>query len=169
MNWGLVFQTTLALITILSGIYATRAAVRGAKAEAEQKRIDAANNAEGADRKQNFEEMKASLQAARDDNGYLKKEAADARTEKARVETEAREREARIRQDYREQLDQERNGCREAVETFSRRLTAQLDPVLPPDLKKRLTDTLASLHAELWDNHFAADEFDRREPRGNEQ
>ena len=132
MNWAAVFQFLLALLTIASGVYATRAAVRGARAEAKQRAVEAKKSAEGEGRKQNFEEMKASLQAARDDNAYLKKEASDARAEKGRVEVESREREARLKQDWREQLDQERAGCKEAVETFSRRLAIQLDPILPP-------------------------------------
>lgn len=103
MTGGTAFQIVISALTILAGVYATRSARRGKEAEVLQQALAVQTAEEQEDRKQRFEELRISLDAARKDLEYYaaqleraRKEAHDAVTEKDRLQQEWIERHSRL-------------------------------------------------------------------------
>lgn len=163
MTQSEIFQSALALITALSLLYNIRITSKAKKREQDEEARKTQLESQAADRRQNFEEMKASVAAAREDNAYLKQEALDARAEKAELEAENRAFVARLRVEYTDQIDKERHGCKQAVDNFARRFLSQVEPIVPPEKREELKATLYTLHTELTRNHFGQQSFDDRE------
>jgi chromosome segregation ATPase len=88
MTWANVVQLAIAALTVFAGVYATRAAKRGKLAEIRQQEIAQAAAEETADRKQRFEELDRSLDAARKDLDYYEQQLDKARQERHQAITE---------------------------------------------------------------------------------
>jgi len=88
VNWASVFQMVLAVVTVALVWYGHRISKRGKDKELDQtaKATEVKNALE--ERRNAFEELESSLTAARADLEYKSKEAADARSEKTRLQTE---------------------------------------------------------------------------------
>ena len=88
MTWANVVQLLIAVLTVLAGVYATRSAKRGRLAELRQQEIARAAAEETADRKQRFDELDRSLDAARKDLDYYESQLEKARQERREAVSE---------------------------------------------------------------------------------
>lgn len=155
MNWTTAFQLGIGLLTALSAFYATRAARRGKLAELSQQAIATAAAAEQADRKQRFEELKTSLDAARLDLEYYTRQ-----LERARAEATAAENE-------KDRLQAEWMKRHTALLARCQALATQMEAIvngpikLPPAQKKRIEGAVDDLAHHIRDDH---EHFD--DPKG---
>lgn len=79
IDWQIVFNTIIGLLTVAGTLYAIRAGQQGKQADLVQASLASSTAAETADRSQRFQEIHTSLKEARIDLEYYKQEAAEAR------------------------------------------------------------------------------------------
>lgn len=147
MNWAGIFQAAVTVLTILAGIYATRSARRGKDAELLQQAIAFATSEDQADRKQRFEELIASLEAARKDLDYYSEQLRIAREEKSQAVTEK----DRLQQEWIDRHSRLLKRCQALAHQLEAVLNGPLK--LPEEHRRRIERAIEDVENHVRNDH----------------
>ena len=141
------FELAIATLTAFAGLYAVRAGKRGKDAELQQKTTAERIAQEQEDRRQRFEELKTSLDAARVDLNYYERQLDRARTEADTAEKE------------RDRLQDEWMKRHKALLQRCQALATQMEAIingpvrLPPDQRRRIKVAVQDLETHITEDH----------------
>jgi chromosome segregation ATPase len=151
MSWANLAQLLIAALTVLAGVYATRAAKRGKAAELRQQSIAQAAAEEAADRKQRFEELDRSLGAARKDLDYYEQQLDKARQERHEAVTEKDRLQAEWIERHRKLLAR----CQQLAAQIHAIINGPIK--LHPAQQQRLEQAVEEVAAHIQDDHLHFD------------
>jgi chromosome segregation ATPase len=151
VNWGTAFQFAVAALTVLAGIYATRSARRGKDAETLQQALAVQTAEEQEDRKQRFEELRVSLEAARKDLEYYSAQLERARSEAHRAVTEKDE----LQQEWIERHAKLLARCQALADQLEAVLAGPL--TLPTATRAQIEHAIGEVERHVRDDHLHFD------------
>jgi hypothetical protein len=149
---GTAFQIIVSALTIIAGIYATRSARRGKEAEILQQAYAVSSAEESEDRKQRFEELKVSLEAARKDLEYYSAQLERARSEANRAIVDKSE----LQSEWIERHAKLLSRCQALAEQLEAVLAGPLK--LPPAQKARIEKAVGEVERHIREDHLHYDE-----------
>jgi flagellar motility protein MotE (MotC chaperone) len=146
MNWQVAFNFLIGTLTVLATIYATRAGKKGKDADRAQQALSATSDAEQRDRAQRFAEITRSLEEARNDLVYYKKELAESRKAEAELDRKLDKLQAEWRSRHRELL----NRCQEMSDVMADILR---DSDIPVAQRKKMSEAIRQVRQHIRHDH----------------
>lgn len=148
MNWQIAFNFLIGTLTVLATIYATRAGKKGKDADRAQQALSATSEAEQADRTQRFAEITRSLEEARNDLAYYKKEL----TESRKAEAELDRKLDRLQKEWRQRHSDLLDRCQEMSDVMAGILR---DTNLPPEQRDQMAAAIRKVRQHIRHDHEA--------------
>jgi septal ring factor EnvC (AmiA/AmiB activator) len=140
------FNFLIGTLTVAATIYATRAGKKGKDADRAQQALSATSDAEQRDRAQRFSEITRSLQEARADLVYYKRELTESRKAEAELDRKLDKLQSEWRSRHRELL----NRCQEMSDVMADILR---DSNIPPEQRARMSEAIKQVRQHIRHDH----------------
>lgn len=153
MNFQVAFNFVIGLLTVAATIYVARVAKRGKDADLRAQALAQAALTEQADRQQRFAEIVRSLEEARADLVYYKKELAESRQAETALDRKVDKLQTEWRQRHRELLER----CQEMSDVVQDLLKSDN---MTPDQRSKIRAALLRVRRHISHDHDEIDHLD---------
>lgn len=153
IDWQVVFNTIIGLLTVAATLYAIRAGQQGKQADLVQASLASVTAAEQADRSQRFQEIHTSLKEARTDLEYYKNELMESRQAEQKLE----QRLDALQQEWRERHRELLERCQEMSDVMARILNSSGN-TLPREARDQIRAAINRVRTHIAHDHEEIDD-----------